>query len=99
MLECYFNNFFHFFIQYLPIDQSPIEGFYVSYKPYDSLQDFTKDPVIGNNMREHMISGLSPDSEYSIKIQAFNAAGESDFSNSVVKRTLGRNIDNYYSII
>ena len=37
-----------------------------------------------------MISGLSPDNEYSIKIQAFNTAGESDFSNSVVKRTLGK---------
>ncbi|XP_025100220.1 LOW QUALITY PROTEIN: cell adhesion molecule-related/down-regulated by oncogenes-like [Pomacea canaliculata] len=74
--------------QYLPVDPSPIEGFHIFYKPFDSAEDFENITLIGAGIRNHLLTDLKPDTEYTIKMQCFNTAGVSDFSNTVVKRTL-----------
>ncbi|XP_076438690.1 interference hedgehog-like isoform X2 [Babylonia areolata] len=74
--------------QYLPTDSSPIDGFYIFYKPYASKGDYTKEVLRGASIRNHLLTGLVPDTEYSIKMKCFNSVGASDFSNMVVKRTL-----------
>lgn len=75
-------------LQYLPVDPSPIEGFHIFYKPFDSAEDFENITLIGAGIRNHLLTDLKPDTEYTIKMQCFNTAGVSDFSNTVVKRTL-----------
>ncbi|KAL8592957.1 hypothetical protein ACOMHN_050784 [Nucella lapillus] len=74
--------------QYLPTDSSPIDGFYIFYKPYASKEDYEKEVLRGASIRNHLLTGLDPDTEYSIKMKCFNSVGASDFSNMVVKRTL-----------
>ncbi|KAL8609809.1 hypothetical protein ACOMHN_052863 [Nucella lapillus] len=74
--------------QYIPVDGSSITGFYIHYKPYGSQQDFRVETLLGAGIRNHLLTDLTADTEYSIKMQCFNTAGASDFSNIVVKRTL-----------
>ncbi|XP_076458027.1 brother of CDO-like [Babylonia areolata] len=74
--------------QYIPVDGSSITGFYIFYKPYGSEEDFHVETLLGAGIRNHLLTDLKPDTEYSVKMQCFNSAGASDFSNMVVKRTL-----------
>ena len=76
-------------LQYQLIDQSPIEGFFIYVKPYSSADGYTKETLLGGDMRQYHINGLMPHTEYSIMIRSFNAAGESEDSNVVVMKTLG----------
>ena len=77
--------------QYLPLDQSPIEGFFIYYRPYSEHNPalFEKETLMGSELRRHIIRALRPNTQYSIKITCFNGAGESEDSNEVVKKTLG----------
>ncbi|KAL5019658.1 hypothetical protein ScPMuIL_002550 [Solemya velum] len=75
--------------QYIPDESSPIEGVLIFYKPYGSPEKFTKQRLYGPNLEKHVLQQLRSETEYSIKMQCFNSAGESGFSNTVVKRTLG----------
>ena len=71
------------------MDQSPIEGFVLFYKPFQSTKEFKVERLLGPNLRLHELTGLEPDTQYTLKLQCFNLAGNSDFSNQVVKKTLG----------
>jgi len=50
--------------------------------------DYTKATVMGENTRSFLITHLLPDNSYDIKIQAFNSAGTSGFSELRYYRTL-----------
>jgi hypothetical protein len=79
-----------FFIwQYLPKKKSPIEGFTLHYKEYSAQTNFTKLQLLEPNIRTYMIQDLKPAVEYTLRIQSFNTAGNSQLSNEVVMRTKG----------
>lgn len=73
--------------QYVPVDASSIKGFLIFYKPFDSEEEFEKLPLKGGGITQHTLTDLKPDTDYSIKMQSYNSAGASKFSNTVVKRT------------
>ncbi|XP_041373327.1 cell adhesion molecule-related/down-regulated by oncogenes-like [Gigantopelta aegis] len=73
--------------RYLPVDSSPIEGFYIYYKPFHSQEKDKQIPILGAGIRQHILDRLTPDTEYSIRMQCFNSAGTSDYSTTVVQRT------------
>ncbi|KAL3884863.1 hypothetical protein ACJMK2_024964 [Sinanodonta woodiana] len=75
--------------QYKTSETSPVEGFFIYSKPYHSSEEYKRLMLLGPNLRAHMLKNLTPDTEYSIKMQSFNTAGYSEFSNTVVRRTLG----------
>ncbi|XP_060071990.1 brother of CDO-like [Ylistrum balloti] len=75
--------------KYMPVKTSQIEGFFLYYKPFSSQNEYESVQMMEPTARTYLLSPLQPNTEYSIKIQSFNAAGNSDFSNIVVKRTLG----------
>ncbi|KAJ8316016.1 hypothetical protein KUTeg_006030 [Tegillarca granosa] len=66
---------------------SPIEGFFLYYKPFSSTDDYKKLALLQAGVRVHLLNNLTPNTEYSIKLQCFNAAGTSKNSTPVVKRT------------
>ena len=75
-------------MQYLPVDTSSIDGFYIYYKPYESAEEYKREKLLGSGIRNHVLTNLQADTEYSIKMKCFNMVGTSDYSNTVVKRTL-----------
>ena len=75
-------------MQYFPVDSTSIDGFYIFHKPYGSKEEFTMQMLEGPGIRNHLLTDLRPDTEYSVKMKCFNTAGASDYSNMVVKRTL-----------
>lgn len=74
--------------QYLDIDEVPIEGFFIYYRSTTSAGTYTKVTVLGATTSSHIISHLLPDTAYDIKMQCFNNAGTSDFSNIRTEKTL-----------
>ena len=77
------------YLQYLSVDQAPIEGYFVYHKPYDaSDSDYKKQTLLGATHSTHLLTELQANTQYSIKMRCFNAAGHSDESNTVVKKTL-----------
>jgi brother of ihog len=66
----------------------PIEGFFIYYRSATMAGDYTKATVMGENTRLFLITHLLPDTSYDIKIQAFNSAGTSGFSELGYYRTL-----------
>ncbi|XP_062861345.1 cell adhesion molecule-related/down-regulated by oncogenes [Trichomycterus rosablanca] len=69
-------------------NNTPIQGFYIYYRPTDSDNDsdYKKDMVEGVK-RWHMIAQLQPETSYDIKMQCFNDAGESEYSNVMICET------------
>lgn len=80
-----------FFPQYTPVNNTPIYGFYIYYRPTDSDNDsdYKKDVVEGDRYW-HSITNLQPETAYDIKMQSFNEKGESEFGNVVILETKGR---------
>ncbi|XP_057680115.1 brother of CDO [Corythoichthys intestinalis] len=76
---------------YTPVNNTPIFGFYIYYRPTDSDNDsdYKKDVVEGNRYW-HSINDLQPETAYDIKMQSFNEKGESDFGNVVILETKAR---------
>ncbi|CAH1796825.1 unnamed protein product [Owenia fusiformis] len=74
--------------QFLPTDTEPVEGFYIYYKQKGDPDQFQRRRILGPHKREIPIQNLKADSDYILKLTAFNAGGESDFSEPVMKRTL-----------
>ncbi|XP_053356547.1 cell adhesion molecule-related/down-regulated by oncogenes isoform X1 [Clarias gariepinus] len=72
-------------------NNTPIQGFYIYYRPTDSDNDgdYKKDVVDGIK-RWHMIGHLQPETSYDIKMQCYNEAGESDYSNVMICETKAR---------
>lgn len=79
-----------FFRQYTPVNNTPIYGFYIFYRPTDSDNDsdYKKDVVEGDRYW-HSITNLQPETAYDIKMQSFNEKGESEFGNVVILETKG----------
>ncbi|CAG04226.1 unnamed protein product [Tetraodon nigroviridis] len=75
---------------YTPVNNTPIYGFYIYYRPTDSDNDsdYKKDVVEGDKYW-HSITNLQPETAYDIKMQSFNEKGESEFGNVVILETKG----------
>ncbi|MEQ2158443.1 hypothetical protein GOODEAATRI_012291, partial [Goodea atripinnis] len=82
-----------FSFQYDPSsnNNTPIQGFYIYYRPTDSDNDsdYKRDLVEGVKTW-HMIGHLQPETSYDIKMQCFNGGGESDYSNVMICETRAR---------
>ncbi|XP_027860655.1 brother of CDO [Xiphophorus couchianus] len=76
---------------YDPVNNTPIYGFYIYYRPTDSDNDsdYKKDVVEGDRYW-HSITDLQPETAYDIKMQSFNEKGESEFGNVVILETKAR---------
>ncbi|XP_061661139.1 brother of CDO [Syngnathoides biaculeatus] len=76
---------------YTPVNNTPIYGFYIYYRPTDSDNDsdYKKDVVEGDRYW-HSIGDLQPETAYDIKMQSFNEKGESNFGNVVILETKAR---------
>lgn len=72
------------------MNNTPIYGFYIYYRPTDSDNDsdYKKDVVEGDKYW-HSITNLQPETAYDIKMQSFNEKGESEFGNVVILETKG----------
>ncbi|XP_054167281.1 interference hedgehog-like [Oppia nitens] len=70
------------------IDHVSIDGFFIYYRPSDFAGDYYKVAVMGAITRSHIITHLLPDKQYDIKMQCFNVAGTSEFSNIFMVKTL-----------
>jgi len=77
-------------IQQPDTDQWAIEGFYIYYGPFDDQRiDYERQMVLGSTVRHAVLTQLDASLAYSIRMQSYTAAGTlSQFSNTVVKRTL-----------
>ena len=80
-----------YLLQQPDTDQWAIEGFYIYYGPFDDKQiDYQREMVLGSSVRHAVLTHLDTDVAYSIRMQSYTAAGTlSQFSNTVVKQTLG----------
>ncbi|XP_025889470.1 cell adhesion molecule-related/down-regulated by oncogenes-like, partial [Nothoprocta perdicaria] len=69
-------------------NNTPIQGFYVYYRPTDSDNDgdYKRDVVEGTK-QWHLISRLQPETSYDIKMQCYNEGGASDYSNVMICET------------
>lgn len=74
--------------EYFSIDMIPIEGFFIYYRATTSAANYHKVTVIGGKTDKHIITHLEPKVTYEIKMQCFNLAGTSDFSNIWIQATL-----------
>jgi len=77
-------------IQWMPPREgsTALDGFYIHYRQASFAGDYYTESIPGANTNSHIISHLLPDTAYEVKIQTFNAAGPSDFSNIVTNKTL-----------
>lgn len=73
--------------EYEELDTVPIEGFFIYYRATHSAGDYLKITVLGSNTHSHIISHLLPDTSYDAKMQSFNIAGTSEFSNIYTCKT------------
>ncbi|XP_052258985.1 cell adhesion molecule-related/down-regulated by oncogenes-like isoform X2 [Dreissena polymorpha] len=78
---------------------SPIEGFYIHYRPYHTVDPFLNVTLLEPSVRSHLLKDLLPGTEYLIRMQSFNAAGNSSFSNEAVKKTLGTSLQTPHPIV
>ena len=69
-------------------DNIPLEGYYIHFRPSSSVGDYYTEMVPGVNAQGHILGHLLPDTQYDIKMQVFNSAGPSNFSNIVSNKTL-----------
>lgn len=88
-----FNLSYIFSPQYTAVNNTPVYGFYIFYRPTDSDNDsdYKKDVVEGDRYW-HSITDLQPETAYDIKMQSFNEGGESEFGNVVILETKGEQI-------
>lgn len=73
---------------YSPQSDVEIVGFYIHYRDTSSAGQYFIETIHGGNVRSHIVSHLLPEVSYDLKMQAFSAAGPSDFSNIVTNKTL-----------
>lgn len=69
-------------------NNTPIQGFYIYYRPTDSDNDSDyKRDIVEGSKQWHTIGHLQPETSYDIKMQCFNEGGESEFSNVMICET------------
>uniref|UniRef100_A0A8B9KMR7 BOC cell adhesion associated, onco regulated n=1 Tax=Astyanax mexicanus TaxID=7994 RepID=A0A8B9KMR7_ASTMX len=79
---------------YSPVNNTPIYGFYIYYRPTDSDNDSDyKRDVVDGDRYWHAITGLQPETAYDIKMQCYNEGGVSEYGNVVILETKGRFAD------
>lgn len=72
-------------------NNTPIQGFYIYYRPTDSDNDSDyKRDIVEGGKNWHMIGYLQPETSYDIKMQCFNDGGESEYSNVMICETRAR---------
>uniref|UniRef100_A0A8C6S4P6 Cell adhesion associated, oncogene regulated n=1 Tax=Neogobius melanostomus TaxID=47308 RepID=A0A8C6S4P6_9GOBI len=72
-------------------NNTPIQGFYIYYRPTDSDNDSDyKRDIVEGVKHWHMIGHLQPETSYDIKMQCFNDGGESEYSNVMICETKAR---------
>lgn len=76
------------FWEYPDLDAVDVEGFYIYYRLTQSAGDYLKITVAGPHTRSYTVSYLLPDTSYDIKMQCFNVAGASEFSNICTHKTM-----------
>ncbi|KAG1667592.1 Interference hedgehog [Nymphon striatum] len=69
------------------MDEVEVDGFFIYYRSTHTAGDYTKMTVLGTNTRTHIIDHLLPNIPYEMKMQCFNMAGTSDFSNIFTAKT------------
>lgn len=69
-----------------------LDGFFIHYRETVSAGEYFKVTSLGSNTRSHIITHLLPDTSYDLKIQGFNVAGASEFSNIWTNKTLGSSL-------
>ncbi|KAM9436892.1 brother of CDO isoform 2-T2 [Clarias gariepinus] len=76
---------------YTSVNNTPIYGFYIYYRPTDSDNDsdYKRDVVEGDRYW-HAMTSLQPETAYDIKMQCFNEGGVSEFGNVVILETKAR---------
>jgi hypothetical protein len=65
-------------------------GFYISYRPTTSADDYLVVSSEGSQKRQHIIRYLESGMIYEFKIQSFSSMAASDFSSIVTGRTLSK---------
>ncbi|XP_050712397.1 brother of CDO-like isoform X2 [Eriocheir sinensis] len=75
---------------YTPAPGTPIEGFFIHYREATVAGDYTKVTVLDPDKREYTVSHLKANVSYDFKMQCFNMAGPSDFSQVAKKSVPGR---------
>lgn len=73
--------------EYLNSVLAPVDGFYVYYRATSSAGDYIKATVEGQSQRSFLITHLSPDTHYDIKMQSFTVNAASDFSAIISAKT------------
>uniref|UniRef100_A0A8C8BHE9 Cell adhesion associated, oncogene regulated n=1 Tax=Otus sunia TaxID=257818 RepID=A0A8C8BHE9_9STRI len=69
-------------------NNTPIQGFYIYYRPTDSDNDSDyKRDIVEGTKQWHLISHLQPETSYDIKMQCYNEGGESEYSNVMICET------------
>ncbi|GFO11000.1 interference hedgehog-like protein [Plakobranchus ocellatus] len=76
--------------QYKAESASPVEGFVILYKPFESTEDYAELILPGPGIRNHVLQNLQSDTDYTIRMQSFNSEGVSDYSNKVNGKTRSR---------
>ncbi|XP_028321428.1 cell adhesion molecule-related/down-regulated by oncogenes [Gouania willdenowi] len=72
-------------------NNTPIQGFYIYYRPTDSDNDSDyKRDVVEGVRTWHMIGHLQAETSYDIKMQCFNDGGQSEYSNVMICETRAR---------
>ncbi|KAL6115791.1 cdon [Pungitius sinensis] len=72
-------------------NNTPIQGFYIYYRPTDSDNDSDyKRDIVEGVKHWHMIGHLQSETSYDIKMQCFNDGGESEYSNVMICETKAR---------
>lgn len=72
-------------------NKAEVDGFYIYYRPYGSArsaENHRRTAPAGPRSQYMMLSGLVPDTAYSIRMAAYNRHGVSDYSNTAVQKTL-----------
>lgn len=77
----------------------PVEGYFIHYRATHTAGKYLKVTVLGANTRSHIISHLLPETGYDIKMQCFNDAGTSDFSNIYTSKTKRKYYFRYSSVL
>ncbi|XP_050539272.1 interference hedgehog-like [Daktulosphaira vitifoliae] len=75
--------------QYLNSVLVPVQGFYVYYRATSTAGDYTKAIVDGQDARTFIVTHLSPNTSYDIKMQSFTVREASNFSAIFINKTYG----------
>lgn len=85
--------------EFLNIETQPVDGFFINYRATDSAGQYLMVTALGANTRAQNISFLQPNTAYEVKMQCFNEAGTSDFSNIYTVKTVALITDKETDIV